>query len=139
MQKPTSRNKIKKSESKLKSDLILILACLLIQSVIFVSVSVVSLAMNVEVQLIFPVALVVFSLASAASAFYAGRKIRHNGLIYGILYTLPANITYLLVSLIFNGFKVDYAVILSAALLVASSACGGIFSVNIRKKSKIKR
>lgn len=139
MQKQANKKKTKKSESKVKNDLMLILTCFAIHTFIFLFVSVASLVIDIETKLVFPVALGCFSLASAASGFYVGRKIRHNGLICGILYALPANVVYLFISLAFNGFKVDYAIAISFALLIVFSAFGGILSVNIKKRTKSKR
>ncbi len=78
--------------------------------------------------------LITFALCSFVSAFYSGIKMKHNGLAVGIVFTLPMNIITMLISFIMSDFKVDYIFVISAAVLIVTSAIGGILAVNKRRR-----
>lgn len=75
-----------------------------------------------------------FGVASFIFAYISVLKERKNGLLYGILYTLPLNLAIIFVSLILCSFKADLHLLISAAVLLITSALGGILSVNSRIK-----
>ena len=77
-------------------------------------------------------------MSGVASGFITASKKREKGMLYGTLYSLPSNITVMLVSAAFNSFSIDYNLFLTFSLLVVCSAAGGVLSVNIKpKKPKI--
>ncbi len=78
--------------------------------------------------------LFIFLICSFVTGFYAGNKIRQNGLLTGIIYSLPINTLTLLISLIFADFKVNASILITIALLVISSAAGGVLAVNKRHR-----
>ncbi len=76
----------------------------------------------------------VMSFASLITGFYAGIKIRSNGLVVGIIYTLPINALLLIISLISSNFTLGINFFISLFALIISSAIGGIIAVNKRLK-----
>lgn len=76
--------------------------------------------------------LIIFTLSSLSSGFFAGLKLRQNGLIAGVLFSLPMNIIIMLVSAILRDFSVDFNMILTGVILLVSSGAGGILAVNKR-------
>lgn len=76
----------------------------------------------------------VMSLASLITGFYAGMKIRSNGLIVGVIYALPVNALLLIISLISGNFAIGINFFISLFALIISSAVGGIIAVNKRLK-----
>ena len=78
--------------------------------------------------------LITFSLCSFISAFYSGIKMKHNGLAVGIVFTLPMNGITMLISFIISDFKADYMFVVSVAVLIVTSAIGGILAVNKRRR-----
>lgn len=82
----------------------------------------------------FYVSLISFAVSSFAAGFFAGCKLRKNGLITGLLYALPANIIVIIITLLSVSFKPDLNLLITAAVLLASSAVGGIAAVNKRHR-----
>lgn len=82
----------------------------------------------------FYVSLISFSSASFCSGFYTGIKLRKNGLISGLVFTLPANLILILTCLIISDFKTDITLLITAVALLVSSALGGIVAVNKRHR-----
>lgn len=139
MPKQSVTNKSKKSQgSKINISLVLILYSFAIQSAVFIASCILSLILGVKQPDYYIVSLVALALGSAVSGFISGKKRREKGMLFGTLYALPSNLIYILISVVLNGFKIDYNLFLSFALLVACSAAGGVVSVNTRSKAKIK-
>lgn len=133
--------KIKPKSNKTRSEndtLIIFLKIQLIGALIYVSVfllsSVLSLVTDVSQKYDTIITLIAFALSSFISGFYAGKKKRQNGLLAGVIYTLPLNALVLIISAIISDFKVDYLIAVSAVVLVLSAGLGGILSVNMRHR-----
>ena len=102
--------------------------------VVFLIFSFVALAADLSRKYDYLFSVIIFVICSFLTGFYAGNKQRQNGLLTGIVYSLPMNTLTLLISLIFSDFKADYSIIITALLLVISSAVGGILAVNKRHR-----
>ena len=76
--------------------------------------------------------LIIFAISSLAVGFFAGIKLRQNGLISGILYSLPMNLLTIVISLLLNDFTFSVNIIITAVILILSSGIGGILAVNKR-------
>ena len=133
--------KIKPKSNKTRSEndsLNIFLKIQLIGAIIYISVfiltSVLSLVTDVSQNYDTIITLIAFAFSSFISGFYAGRKKRQNGLLTGVIYTLPLNAIVLIISAIISDFKVDYLIAVSAVTLVLSAGLGGILSVNMRHR-----
>lgn len=91
---------------------------------------------SIDKKYYFYAAAAVLALTSFLCAYFAGYKIHKNGLVTGLLYSLPCNVIWLLISLIINSFKADATGLIAFAVLVISSMLGGILSVNTKLKAK---
>ena len=78
--------------------------------------------------------IVTFAVSSFAVGFFAGIKIRKNGLVIGILYALPMNVIIALISLILNNFSLGINMIITLIILSIAAGIGGILAVNKRLK-----
>lgn len=107
---------------------------ILIYVVIFLLLSFVALIADISEKYNYLFALIIFALSSFSTGFYAGIKKRQNGLIVGIIYCLPINIIVLIISALICNFKVDFTLIISAAVLLLSAAIGGVLAVNKRHR-----
>ena len=134
---------MKKQQHKLKNksaaeSLTLILTAFALYIIMLVSACLVALIFDINRYNYYIFSVVSLSLAGVASGFITARKKREKGMLYGTLYSLPSNITVMLVSATFNSFSIDYDLFLTFSLLVVCSAAGGVLSVNIKpKKPKI--
>ena len=79
------------------------------------------------------------SAGSMICGFINGRKKKQNGLLNGVIFTLPSNLLLIIFSLYLNEFSADYLLIFSIGFSLMFAALGGVLSVNIKKKTKIKR
>lgn len=131
--------KKKKNSSALSKEILLYIMPLAVETVIFLAVSIFSLVMYIGTEYYYIMALLALATGGFASGFIFGRKKRQNGLINGLICALPASIIIIITSLALNSFTFDYRIIISILVHVVMSGIGGITSVNIRKKSKIKR
>lgn len=102
--------------------------------VVFLIFSFVALAADLSRKYDYLFSVIIFVICSFLTGFYAGNKQRQNGLLTGVVYSLPMNTLTLLISLIFSDFNADYSIIITALLLVVSSAVGGILAVNKRHR-----
>ncbi len=75
-----------------------------------------------------------FAVASFISGLIGGNKKRKNGILSGLIYGTPSNLSVILASMIANGFKPDIRLLVSAAVLTAACAVGGIIGVNMRHR-----
>ncbi len=102
--------------------------------VVFLVFSYIALIADLPQKYDFYFSLIIFAISSFLTGFFAGIKNRQNGLLTGITYSLPMNTLTLIISLIFADFKADISVIITAVLLVLSSAIGGVLAVNKRHR-----
>lgn len=109
--------------------LILSLAFLLISAFI-------SYSSSLDTKFYFYITVFSIALASFLSSFYSGYKIHKNGLVVGLLFSLPMNIIWLIVSAVINSFKSDATIIISLVVLLIVSMLGGVLAVNTGLKAK---
>lgn len=139
MQKQAVKPIQRKSENKLPDEAMLILIGIAAYTATFLLSCTLSLIFDFDGKTMVYVALGAFSLAAFLSGFVTGRKKRKNGLLNGVVYSLPATVLFIFISLCVNGFSCDLNLIFSITLMLIFSALGGVLSVNTKKKSKIKR
>ena len=136
MQKTVYKASNKKSDNKNLSDFFLFLKALIIYLVIYTVACVAALYLDIEDNVLTPVSLCAFGLSGFLSGFVAGRAKRKNGLVNGIIFSLPATVLFLFASMCLNSFRVDLILLISILCTLVFSAAGGIASVNIKKKIK---
>lgn len=107
---------------------------LIVYIVLFVISSIIALLVDSPDKNDSVIIISVMSFASLITGFYAGMKIRSNGLVVGIIYSLPINALVLIISLIAGNFAIGINFFVSLFALVISSAIGGIIAVNKRLK-----
>ena len=136
--KPQKRKKEKKMSPPLKTFLKSQLVAAVCYLTVLIVSSIVCLSLDFKRQNMFYVSILCFAAASFICAYYAGYKIHKNGLTVGLLYSLPANIITVFLSVAVNQFKIDLTVLISLFILLISSMLGGILSVNTKLKPKRK-
>lgn len=131
--KPKSRKT--RADNSTVSTFINVQLCSLITYIsVFTIFSFIALAADLSRKYDYLFSVIIFVICSFLTGFYAGNKQRQNGLLTGVVYSLPMNTLTLLISLIFSDFKADSSIIITALLLVVSSAVGGILAVNKRHR-----
>lgn len=135
MNKPI-KNKARKQKVRQNENLLMFLLPFVLLFSALLLASLVSVFIDLEKKLNFPVITVIFSFCTFLSAFLVAGKKREKGLVAGIIYNLPSVIIILLLSLILNGFSVDLNIILSFVTMLISSALGGVIGVNRKQKAK---
>ncbi len=101
---------------------------------VFLLSSAVALAADSQDKYDYYISLISFSAASFVSGFFAGNKLRKNGLAVGAIYSLPLNIIVILASLAVNRFAININLAITALALLAASATGGVLAVNKRHR-----
>ena len=124
------RNKIENSQ--LKVFLQIQLFAIVIYLIFFLMGSVIALTADVSGKYDYIISLVLFAISSFAIGFFTGIKLRQNGLLMGIVYSLPINILVLIVSLILNDFIFSFNILITLAVLIAFAGVGGVLAVNKR-------
>ncbi len=132
------KNSEKKNNNVIKS-IRLVLYCLTIQVCILSALCIFYLIADINTVLVYPFTVIGLCAGNMLSGYISGRVIRQNGLINGVIYTLPSTIVILFLSLYLNDFSIGFKMPLSAVLLCVFAASGGILSVNIKKRAKLKR
>lgn len=135
MNKPI-KNKARKQKVRQNENLLMFLLPFVLLFSALLLASLVSVFIDLEKKLNFPVITVIFSLCTFLSAFLVAGKKRKKGLVAGIIYNLPSVIIILLLSLILNGFSADLNILLSFVTMLISSALGGVIGVNRKQKAK---
>ena len=130
--KPMKTRKIKSDSTQLNSFLRVQIFAVIIYIVIFMFGAVIALSMDLSQKYDFIFTLIVFAICSLITGFYTGLKLRQNGLVSGVIYTLPINAVTILISLILCDFNVSINTLITAIVLIITSAIGGIFAVNKR-------
>lgn len=132
-----TKNKInnKKSGNKtLRENIILFVLPLILLTLTLFIATAISVAADLQKSFNFPIFASLTGLCSLLSGFLAGRTKRENGIFTGIIYPLPTFLIYILLSLITNSFSFDFNLLISLAVMLISSAVGGILGVNTKKK-----
>lgn len=99
---------------------------------VFIAGSFLALSIDLPDKYDYVYSLVLLTLCSFLTGFYAGLKLRENGLLVGILYALPMNVLTILISAVLCDFDIGLNTIISAVVLIVASGIGGIFAVNKR-------
>lgn len=86
----------------------------------------------------FGLIIIFLSAADFLSAYYIGKKVKANGMLFGILYNLPLSVFLLLISLILNSFTFDIRIFIFTSARIILSAVGGITAVNTKSKRRRK-
>ena len=135
MEKLKPKAKKKRSENdKLNTFIRIMIVGLLIYITVFISVSFIALITDTPKKYDLPISLLTFALGSFLAGFYAGLKNRQNGLVTGVISALPMNIAVIIASVISADFKANFILPITALVLIAASAAGGITAVNIRRR-----
>lgn len=108
--------------------------CLLIYLSLFLIASIACLIFDLDYKFDFYLSLFAFALSSFFAGFLGGIKQREKGIVSGIIYALPGNIIFILLSVVLNGFSADYSLAISLLALVLLSAAGGVVAVNKRRR-----
>lgn len=109
----------------------------LILSLVFLLVSAfISYSSSLDAKFYFYLTIFSLALASFLSSFYSGYKIHQNGLVVGLLFSLPMNIIWLVASAVINSLKADATIIIALVVLLITSMLGGVLSVNTGLKVK---
>ena len=99
---------------------------------LFLIGSVVALNADLPKKYDYFISIIIFAIASFLTGFFSGIKLRQNGLLSGIIYSLPMNFAVILTSLIMSKFSVGINIAITATVLIISAGIGGILAVNKR-------
>ena len=99
---------------------------------LFLIGSVVALNADLPKKYDYIISIIIFAVASFLTGFFSGIKLRQNGLLSGIIYSLPMNFAVILTSLIMSKFSVGINIAITAVVLIISAGIGGILAVNKR-------
>ena len=122
----------KTENSQLKVFLQIQLFAIVIYLIFFLMGSFIALTADVSGKYDYIISLVLFAISSFLVGFSIGIKLRQNGLLMGIVYSLPINILVLIVSLILNDFIFSFNILIALAVLIAFAGVGGVLAVNKR-------
>jgi putative membrane protein (TIGR04086 family) len=130
------RNKPKKFSNKNNTKLNLFINVQIFAVICYVGIfligSLIALLIDLPSDSDYLFSIVLFSVCSMLTGFYAGIKKRENGLLVGIIYTLPLNAIVVLISLFYNSFAIGVNLAVTIVVLMISGAIGGILAVNKR-------
>lgn len=107
-----------------------------LNALVFLTCVCVCLQMDFARENIFYISIASLAIGSFLASFYAGYKIHKNGLLVGLVFSLPINALVILISLMTNNFQVDYTAIVSFFILMSVAMFAGILSVNMTIKAK---
>lgn len=130
--KPNRAVRNKSENSQLKVFLQIQLFAIVIYVLFFIAGSLISLTADISLKYDYIVTLVLFSASSFLVGFFTGVKLRQNGLIMGIIYSLPLNVIFIVISLILNDFALSFNMLISLLVLTTFSGIGGVLAVNKR-------
>ena len=130
--KPNRAIRNKSENSQLKVFLQIQLFAIVVYLIFFLTGSFIALAADVSGKYDYIISLVLFTASSFVVGYYTGIKLRRNGLLMGILYSLPINILVLIISLILDDFIFSFNILISLAVLIAFAGIGGVLAVNKR-------
>lgn len=134
----SSKKKTNKTESRQTEFIMLVFSAFAVETVAFLFFCIMALIFDIKSGNYYTLCIAALSVGSAVSGFISGRKTKKRGLVNGIIYTLPANCFFVLVSLLLNKFRPDYIMAVTFVFVVIFSAVGGILSVNVRSGPKVK-
>lgn len=76
------------------------------------------------------------AFANFSGGFYAGMKLKQNGLVTALLFSIPTTMIVLLISISINNFHIDLTLLFTAIIMLCGGMLGGITSVNTNVKTK---
>lgn len=138
MQNKTVKLKKIKKDSTCSFVPTIILFNFLIQTCVFIAACILALIADLKSELFSIVGIFAFVFSGAFSGFMTGVKTNKNGLVSGVLYSLPPMLIYIILSLILNNFKIDFTFGISVILYLIAASVGGVVAVNLRISSKFK-
>ena len=130
--KPNRNKRAIKDNSQLNSFLYVQIFSFIAYIVLFFLGCFIALKADIPRKYDYIVSLIIFAVASFLTGYFAGIKLRKNGLLFGVIYALPMNIVIIIISLILGGFTFGINLIITAIVLIAVSGIGGILAVNKR-------
>ncbi len=130
--KSKTKRKISGKKSDLSQFIRIQIVALIIYILIFLLYGFICLKVDLNSDHTFIVAISMFFISSFLVGFISCTKIRQKGLVSGVLYAVPMNSISILISLVMNGFKPDLRAAIIIAVMLVSSASGGIISVNTK-------
>lgn len=104
--------------------------------IFFVAVSFIVLLFDLDSNKYYYISITQLAVCSFISAFNCGLRLMKNGMIAGLLCALPLILTVFLISVVTNGFKIDFSALISFAIAAISAMLGGVISVNTNIKPK---
>lgn len=134
-----TKTKRVKTDKKTNPVIMLIINNLILQIVIFLFVALVSYFSGLKANTYYLISLLSVCVGSFISGMNTGKIKKKKGLIYGMIHSLPFLILVVIVSLVMNNFRCDFTILISIFLPLIAAAAGGIFSVNYKRKIKVKR
>ena len=130
--KPVRKNKSKIENVAMNTFIKVQIFALISYALIFIIGSFIALAADLPRKYEYIYSLGMFAVSSLSVGFYSGLKLRQNGLVSGVIYSLPLNLIIILISLIINEFTIGMNLIITSAVLLLSAGIGGILAVNKR-------
>lgn len=130
--KPGRIKKASNDKGQLNIFIYVQLFSLIVYTVLFLLGCLIALQADLPKKYDYVSSLIIFALGSFITGYFAGIKLRKNGLLSGIIYALPMNLAVILISLIFGRFTFGINLIITAIVLISVSGLGGILAVNKR-------
>lgn len=123
---------LKRNNSYLNTFIRVQIFSVIIYVTVFLIGAFIALSADLSTKFDYLFSLVLFLISSLLTGFFAGFKLRENGLVVGILYSLPMNAVVVLLSLIFCDFAVGINFVITVVSLLIAGGIGGILAVNKR-------
>ena len=130
--KPNRAVRNKSESTQVKTFLQIQLFAVIIYIIVFLIGSFVALSADISGRLDYLISLIIFAVSSFSAGFFTGIKIRQKGLLTAIIYSLPINISVIIISLFINDFSFNFNALISLSVLTAFAGIGGILAVNKR-------
>ena len=130
--KPNRAVRNKSENSQLNLFLQIQLFAIVVYTILYFGGSFIALIADISSKYDFIVSLVIFTISSFVVGFFTGIKLRRNGLVMGIIYSLPLNLTIIIISLIINDFAFSFNMLISLFVLTTFAGVGGVLAVNKR-------
>ena len=130
--KPVRKNKSKIENNAMNTFIKVQIFAVISYVFVFIIGSLIALGADLPRKYEYIYSLIMFAVSSFSVGFYSGLKLRQDGLVSGVIYSLPLNIIIILISLIINEFTVGMSLIITSAVLLLSAGIGGILAVNKR-------
>ena len=117
--KPNRAVRNKSESTQVKTFLQIQLFAVIIYIIVFLIGSFVALSADISGRLDYLISLIIFAVSSFSAGFFTGIKIRQKGLLTAIIYSLPINISVIIISLFINDFSFNFNALISLSVLTA--------------------